>query len=126
VEFPEAALLLIRTPANLTALMGQFAQGCPVVAYRAQAVALAGLAACMMATPAAAELQISAYLGTNLTHSSDVTIVRPGGTNVTFNDVGWDGNSFEMPPLLGREVDLLVRFVTELRHRRRFHARQDL
>jgi len=56
---------------------------------------------CALVTPAAAEVQFSAYLGANFTHSSDVTLARPGGTNAKFSNVPWDGNSFKMPPYWG-------------------------
>jgi lipid A oxidase len=53
---------------------------------------------------ARAELQISVYTGGNFTHDSDVKIVRPGGTNVTFGGVPWAAMPFESPLYYGGRV----------------------
>ena len=45
----------------------------------------------------AAEWQVGAYSGATFTHDSDVRYARPGGPNVTFSSVGWDGESFKGP-----------------------------
>jgi lipid A oxidase len=49
----------------------------------------------------AGEIQITAYLGTNISHDSDVTLSRPDGTNVTFQQIPWDAKPFKMPPYYG-------------------------
>jgi len=51
--------------------------------------------------PAAAEFQIGAYGGFSESFDSDVTLVQPGGTNLTLYDVPWDGKSFVSPPYWG-------------------------
>lgn len=51
--------------------------------------------------PAAAEFQIGVYGGISESFDSDVTLVQPGGTNLTLYDVPWDGKSFESPPYWG-------------------------
>ncbi|MGH6865539.1 MAG: hypothetical protein ACREDO_05085 [Methyloceanibacter sp.] len=48
--------------------------------------------------PALAEFQLGAYGGFSEGFDSDVTIVQPGGTNLTLGDVPWDGKSFTWPP----------------------------
>ena len=61
----------------------------------------------MMAWPpsaARAGFQISVYSGTNLTHDSDVEVVRPGGTNATFSDVPWDAKPFKPAPYYGARI----------------------
>ena len=63
-------------------------------------VSLAGAA--VLCKPARAESEFSAYTGFNFAHPSDVQLQRPGGTNVTFFDVGWDGKSLsQQPPYYG-------------------------
>jgi lipid A oxidase len=51
--------------------------------------------------PAAAEFQIGVYGGVSESFDSDVTLVQPGGTNLTLSDVPWDGKSFSDPPYWG-------------------------
>jgi hypothetical protein len=63
------------------------------------AVALVGmLAMAFGASPALAESQISLYGGWNGSFDSDIHLIQPGGTNMTLNDVPWDGDSFGPPP----------------------------
>jgi lipid A oxidase len=71
----------------------------PVLLTCASAIA----AACPVSA-ARAEFQISIYTGTNITHDSDVTVVRPGGTNATFSNVPWDANPFKPAPYYGGRV----------------------
>jgi lipid A oxidase len=68
--------------------------------------ALAGASLCLAAillgaTPAAAEFQIGAYGGFSESFDSDVTLNQPGGTNLTLDQVPWDGKSFVSPPYWG-------------------------
>ena len=51
--------------------------------------------------PAAAEFQIGVYGGWNESFDSDVHVTQPGGTNLEFGDISWDGVSFESPPYYG-------------------------
>jgi lipid A oxidase len=51
--------------------------------------------------PAAAEFQIGVYGGISESFDSDVTLSQPGGTNLTLEDVPWDGKSFISPPYWG-------------------------
>jgi len=50
---------------------------------------------------ARAEFFLSGYLGVSSTQDSDVELVRPGGTNLTFSDVSWDDDSFASPMYYG-------------------------
>jgi len=61
--------------------------------------ALAAVAA--GSSPAAAEFQIGVYGGISESFDSDVFLKQPGGTNLTFYDVPWDGKSFISPPYWG-------------------------
>ena len=53
------------------------------------------------ASPANAEMQIGVYGGWNGSFDSDIHLVQPGGTNMTLDDVPWDGDSFGAPPYWG-------------------------
>jgi lipid A oxidase len=53
------------------------------------------------ASPANAEMQIGVYGGWNGSFDSDIHLTQPGGTNMTLNDVPWDGESFGPPPYWG-------------------------
>ena len=53
------------------------------------------------ASPAHAEMQIGVYGGWSESFDSDIHLSQPGGTNLTLNDVPWDGDSFEPPPYWG-------------------------
>ena len=61
----------------------------------------AALASLNMPSPASAEMQLSAYTGSNFAYPSDVFIQRPGGTDVTLKDVGWNSKPFHPPPYFG-------------------------
>ena len=65
------------------------------------AFAVMGALAIAGANPAAAEFQIGAYGGISESFDSDVTLVQPNGTNLTLEDVPWDGKSFVSPPYWG-------------------------
>jgi lipid A oxidase len=54
----------------------------------------------LFGSPAAAEIQLSVYGGSNFPYASDVTIVRPGGTNTTFK-LPWEPKPFATPPYWG-------------------------
>ena len=55
----------------------------------------------LAASPANAEMQIGVYGGWNGSFDSDIHLTQPGGTNMTLNDVPWDGDSFGPPPYWG-------------------------
>ncbi len=59
-----------------------------------------GLSAVFPGT-ASAEWFASGYLGAASTQVSDVELSLPGGTNLTFNDVSWDDESFSGPIYYG-------------------------
>lgn len=65
------------------------------------AAALAALAAGHFPRLAGAETQLSIYAGSNFAYPSDVSITRPGGTDVMLKDVGWDSKPFHPPPYFG-------------------------
>ena len=65
------------------------------------------------ASPAYAETQIDVYGGWNGSFDSDIHLVQPGGTNMTLDDVPWDGDSFGAPPYW-LEGNLLVQQCPEL------------
>lgn len=74
------------------------------VKRRASLGACAALVAFAMAlapSRADAEFQIGVYGGWNESFDSDVDVTQPGGTNLTFKDISWDGVSFESPPYYG-------------------------
>jgi hypothetical protein len=48
-----------------------------------------------------ADAQIGAYLGPAYTGTSSLTLVQPGGTDITFNDIAWEGKPFRPPPYYG-------------------------
>jgi hypothetical protein len=52
-------------------------------------------------SPAFAEFQISGYGGWNGSFDSDIHLSQPGGTDLDFKDVPWDGDSFGAPPYWG-------------------------
>jgi lipid A oxidase len=64
-------------------------------------IVVGGLAAMLAPTPASAEFQIGVYGGWNDSFDSDITLVQPNGTNMTLNNVPWDGASFDDPPYWG-------------------------
>lgn len=47
------------------------------------------------------EIQLGFYAGFNRTNPSDVHMVQPGGTDLTFSDVKWIGESFRPEPYWG-------------------------
>jgi lipid A oxidase len=59
------------------------------------------LAMAFGASPAVAESQIGVYGGWNGSFDSDIHLSQPNGTNMTLNDVPWDGDSFDEPPYWG-------------------------
>jgi lipid A oxidase len=78
------------------------------IAKRAATPALAGAFAAgllaLVASPASAEFQVSVYGGWNESFDSDVHVTQPGGTNLEFSDISWDGVSFESPPYYGARI----------------------
>jgi lipid A oxidase len=63
---------------------------------------LAGTAAFLFGvSPALAEFQVGLYGGWSESFDSDIHLTQPGGTNLTFSDVPWDGDSFGAPPYWG-------------------------
>jgi hypothetical protein len=48
-----------------------------------------------------ADAQIGAYLGPAYTARSSLNFVQPGGTDITFNDISWEGKPFRPPPYYG-------------------------
>ncbi|MFD0859381.1 outer membrane protein [Roseovarius aquimarinus] len=62
------------------------------------AAAVAALAA---ATPAAAELELSFYLGTQTTSDSDASGFLPNGAGAFGRNVDWDGKPFDAPIYYG-------------------------
>lgn len=48
-----------------------------------------------------ADVQLGAYLGPAYTARSSVNLVQPGGTDMTFSDVAWEGKPFRPPPYYG-------------------------
>lgn len=67
-----------------------------------QTLALAGMLALVFgALPAAAESQIGIYGGWTGSFDSDIHLSQPNGTNMTLNDMPWDGDSFGVPPYWG-------------------------
>ena len=57
----------------------------------------------LSAAPAQAEFVISIYGGDVFTHDTDVDLTEPG-TSLTFENVPFDGESFEKPPYYGYRV----------------------
>ena len=53
------------------------------------------------AAAAGHEIQIGAYGGYNYTRPSKVRMVQPGGTDITFTDIKWIGESFKTEPYWG-------------------------
>ena len=53
-------------------------------------------------------MQIGVYGGWNGSFDSDIHLSQPGGTNMTLNDVPWDGEFLRPAPLLGRTRHLVV------------------
>lgn len=63
---------------------------------------LAGTAVLALgATPALAEFQVGLYSGWTESFESDLTIVQPGGTNLTLSDVPWSEVPLHAPPYWG-------------------------
>jgi len=48
-----------------------------------------------------ADLQLGVYGGPAYTGASDLNLVQPGGTDMTFRDVAWEGKPFRRPPYYG-------------------------
>jgi hypothetical protein len=48
-----------------------------------------------------ADAQLGAYLGPAYTAESNLTLVQPGGTDMTFRDIAWEGKPFRPPPYYG-------------------------
>jgi hypothetical protein len=48
-----------------------------------------------------ADLQLGAFLGPAYTGESDLNLVQPGGTDMTFRDIAWEGKPFRRPPYYG-------------------------
>jgi lipid A oxidase len=55
----------------------------------------------LLATPAAAQFNISGYVGGARTQNSDLFLERGAGTQVTFQGVSWRGRSFDGPLYYG-------------------------
>lgn len=53
------------------------------------------------AEDAASDLQLGAYLGPAYTTPSDVRLIQPGGTDLSFEGVSWLGRPFKPPPYYG-------------------------
>lgn len=86
-------------------MLGVFGKNALTIALRVCAVAFA---ACLFATgqpgDARAEVQVGAYGGWSESFDSDVDIRQPGGTNLSIDDVDWEGDSFTFdggPPFYG-------------------------
>ncbi|KGB83270.1 lipid A oxidase [Rhodovulum sp. NI22] len=62
---------------------------------------LAILPVAFLATPAAAEMEISVYTGVQSAPHSTIEGNDPGGVGVFDYNAGWDGKSFDMPPYYG-------------------------
>ena len=45
-----------------------------------------------------ADVQLGAYLGPAYTARSSLNFVQPGGTDMTFGDIAWEGKPFRPPP----------------------------
>src|SRR6476646_352586 len=77
----------------------------PVATLAARKSALCALAIAVIfalalaSSPAFAEVQASLYGGWNGSFDSDIHLIQPNGTNMTLNDVPWDGDSFGPPPI---------------------------
>ena len=48
-----------------------------------------------------ADAQLGAYLGPAYTSRSSLNLVQPGGTDMTFGDIAWEGKPFRPPPYYG-------------------------
>jgi hypothetical protein len=48
-----------------------------------------------------ADLQVAAYGGTNYTMRSRLHLTQPGGTDLRFKDIAWEGQPFRAPPYYG-------------------------
>jgi lipid A oxidase len=73
---------------------------CPGGAY----IALLGLPALWrhgLETDWGADVQVAAYGGTNHTMRSRLHLVQPGGTDLRFGDIAWEGEPFRAPPYYG-------------------------
>jgi lipid A oxidase len=64
------------------------------------AAILAAALGCFAAT-VRAELDLSAFTGVALTQDNDLVLHQRGGTDLTFNDVSYEGRDFEAPPYYG-------------------------
>lgn len=49
----------------------------------------------------ASDVQIGAYLGPAYTQPSSLRLVQPGGNDVTFDGIHWEGKPFKVPPYYG-------------------------
>ena len=60
-----------------------------------------GMVSALMPLASMAEIALGFYSGTVYTRNSDVRLSQPGGTDLTFNNVSWDDESFEEPIFWG-------------------------
>lgn len=65
------------------------------------AVAVVIAASIRMSTPIRAESAVHFYFGDIWTDNADVQLIEPGGTDLNFQNVGWQGDSFDNPLYLG-------------------------
>jgi hypothetical protein len=47
------------------------------------------------------DAQLGVYLGPAYTSESDLNLAQPGGTDMTFRDIAWEGKPFRRPPYYG-------------------------
>ena len=47
------------------------------------------------------DAQLGVYLGPAYTSASDLNLAQPGGTDMTFRDIAWEGKPFRRPPYYG-------------------------
>ena len=47
------------------------------------------------------DAQLGVYFGPAYTGESDLNLVQPGGTDMTFRNIGWEGKPFRRPPYYG-------------------------
>ena len=75
-----------------------------LISAGAAAYWLAAAAVVAHAQPVPAQLQFSTYFGTNQALNNVLKIVRPGGTDVSFSDIGWDAKPLKPPPIWGQRA----------------------
>ncbi|MGW8369160.1 MAG: outer membrane protein, partial [Gammaproteobacteria bacterium] len=73
------------------------------LAPAAGAMALSAAMAVLTSVPGSvrAESELTLYGGQGWTADSDVELMRPGGTHLTFADVSWETKPFKLPPYWG-------------------------